>query len=140
MKTNKTLPRIAAGYVLFSCLSIFSVSVMALVDPQMVMNLVQTKLANTDAASSIRGVYGGVGLTMIVCLLYSLRRNLAESLGLLGIFWGLYAVSRIITIVADGQLGAFGTQWLVIESLFCAIALLLRRAVQKVQKPVPAFG
>jgi hypothetical protein len=49
-----------------------------------------------------------------------------ESLALLGIFWGLYAVSRILTILADGSLGAFGNQWLAIEVVFCLTALMLR--------------
>lgn len=95
------------------------------------MDLVATKLPNNDAISSIRGVYGGVGLTFVLCLLYTLRRNRLESLALLSIFWGLYAVSRIITILADGCLGAFGNQWLAIELVFCFTALLLRRFGKK---------
>jgi hypothetical protein len=51
-------------------------------------------------------------------LLYTLRRNVAESLSFLTLFWGLYAASRLMTIMADGQLGAFGTRWLLIEGRF----------------------
>lgn len=131
MKANKLLQWSSTGYVLFSAFSVLSVSVMALFSPQAVMDLVATNLPNNDAISSIRGVYGGVGLTFVLCMLYTLRRNRSESLALLAIFWGLYAVSRILTILADGSLGAFGNQWLVIEIVFCLSALVLRWFNQK---------
>jgi hypothetical protein len=98
---------------------------MALLDPQMVMDLVQVDLPNTDAYSSIRGVYGGVGITLCVALIYTLRKDLQESLGLLSIFWGSYAASRIMTILNDGSLGDFGKQWLIIELVFFLIAMVL---------------
>ncbi|MBB1284391.1 DUF4345 domain-containing protein [Flavisolibacter sp. BT320] len=126
MKANKLLQWSSTGYVLFSAFSVLSVSVMALFSPQAVMDLVATPLPNNDAISSIRGVYGGVGLTFVICLIYTLRRNKLESLALLGVFWGLYAVSRILTILADGSLGAFGNQWLAIELVFCLTAITLR--------------
>lgn len=43
---------------------------MAFGDPQAVMDLVLVKLDNTDAYSSIRGVYGGVGIAILGVLLY----------------------------------------------------------------------
>lgn len=89
------------------------------------MDLVGVKLPNTDAFSSIRGVYGGVGLTLFIVLLYALRKNLQEGLGLLALLWGLYALSRIITIFNEGALGDFGTRWLTIESSFFVFALVL---------------
>ncbi|HEV7330405.1 MAG TPA: DUF4345 domain-containing protein [Flavisolibacter sp.] len=131
MKANKFLQWSSTGYVIFSALSVLSVSVMALFSPQAVMDLVATKLPNNDAISSIRGVYGGVGLTFVLCMLYTLRRNRMESLALLGVFWGLYAISRILTIFADGSLGAFGNQWLAIEVVFCLTAVVLRWFNQK---------
>lgn len=98
---------------------------MALLNPQMVMDLVQVNLPNNDAYSSIRGVYGGVGLTLCVVLIYTMQKDLRESLGLLGILWGSYAACRIITVFNEGQLGAFGNQWLKIELVFFFIALIL---------------
>jgi hypothetical protein len=61
----------------------------------------------------------------VVCLIYTLYRNIQESLALLTIFWGMYAVSRTVTIFTDGELGAFGTQWLAIETVFAFFAFLL---------------
>jgi hypothetical protein len=112
-------------YVWFSAVCLLTVSLMAFVNPQAVMDLVQVKLSNTDAFSSIRGVYGGVGLTIFVWLLHTLKKNLQESLMFLSLFWGLYAVSRITTTIVEGPLGAFGKQWLGIEIVFCSIAVLL---------------
>jgi hypothetical protein len=89
------------------------------------MDLVQVQLNNTDALSSIRGVYGGVGLTLVISLIYLMLKDVQKGLAFLCLLWGLYAVSRIITIVAEGALGAFGSQWLFIESVFFGIAIVL---------------
>jgi len=113
------------GFIILSALSLASVSFMAFLNPQSVMDLVQVQLTNTDAYSSIRGVYGGVGLTLVVSLIYLLRTDAQKALALLSLLWGSYAASRIITIFAEGSLGAFGTRWLVMESLFFGIALFL---------------
>jgi hypothetical protein len=37
----------------------------------------------------------------------------------------LYAVSRAITILVDGPLGDFGTQWIITESILFIIAIIL---------------
>jgi hypothetical protein len=124
MKT-KLVRIISKGFILLSGFSLLSVSLMAFYNPQSVMDLVGVLLPNTDAYSSIRGVYGGVGLTIFITLLYTLRKNLLEALGFLSIFWGLYAISRLITIVSEGTLGTFGNQWLGIETLFFCLALSL---------------
>lgn len=112
-------------YVWFSAMSLLTVSLMSFVNPQAVMDLVQVKLSNTDAFSSIRGVYGGVGLTIFLWLMHTLKKDVQESLLFLSLFWGLYAASRITTLMMEGPLGAFGKQWLGIETVFCAIAILL---------------
>jgi len=124
MKT-KSIQIISKGFILLSGFSLLFVSLMAFYNPQSVMDLVSVQLTNTDAYSSIRGVYGGVGLTLFITLLYTLKKNLIEGLALLSILWGLYALSRIITILHEGSLGAFGTQWLSIESIFCLLAFVL---------------
>lgn len=94
-------------------------------DPQQVMWLVHVDLNNNDALSSIRGVFGGVGITLAATLGVLSVRDRRYGLQLLALFWGMYAVSRLITIIADGPLGSFGKQWLMIESSFSCIALLL---------------
>ena len=52
-----------------SILGILSVSLMAFHSPQSVMDLVQVTLPNTDSMSSIRGVFGGAGLTISIILI-----------------------------------------------------------------------
>jgi hypothetical protein len=110
-------------YLGFSLLSLLSVSMMALFDPQSVMDLVDVQLSNTDALSSIRGVYGGVGITICLSILYLLIKHPEKGAGFLSIFWGAYAFSRLITLISDGPLGDFGSQWLIIESIMALIGL-----------------
>ena len=113
------------GFILLSALSLLSVSLMAFYDPQSVMDLVQVKLENNDAFSSIRGVYGGVGLTLFITLIYLMMEDVRKGLIFLSFLWGLYALSRTITIYAEGKLGTFGNQWLMTESLFFIISITL---------------
>lgn len=132
---KQSLLRIASfGFVIISALSILMVSLMAFLNPQSVMDLVAVKLTNTDAISSIRGIYGGAGLTIVIALAYLSRKDLREALGFLVLLWGFYALSRLITQLYEGPLGVFGKQWIVIESVFCGIALIL--LVQQFRKPV----
>ena len=125
MPTQVMAKRAAQGFILLSALALLSVSVIAFANPQSVMDLIQVRLTNTDAFSSIRGVYGGVGITLFISLIYLMLRDVPKGLGFLALLWGFYALSRTITVFAEGALGAFGRQWLLIESLFCLIALLL---------------
>lgn len=113
------------GLILFSGLSIIMVSAMAFNDPQAVMDLVGVKLTNTDAYSSIRGVYGGVGLTIFATLIYLALKDYKKGLVFTSILWGSYALSRLLTISMEGSLGAFGNQWLMIESILCLLSLVL---------------
>jgi hypothetical protein len=131
MKKQKTILLAAKGFILLSALSLLSVSLTAFASPQAVMDLVQVKLENTDAYSSIRGVYGGVGMTLVISLIYLMRKVVRMGLGFLMLLWGFYALSRTITIFSEGALGAFGTQWLVIESVFFLIAASLFIGIRK---------
>ncbi len=129
---NQTILRVASlAFVGLSALSILAVSLMAFVRPQSVMDLVGVTLPNTDAVSSIRGIYGGAGLTIVIMLVYLSQKNIREALGFLVLLWGFYAISRAITQINEGPLGAFGSQWIVIESLFCGIALILLLGYQR---------
>ena len=112
-------------FIVFSCLSLGYVSILAFTNPQAVMDLVNVSLPNNDAISSIRGIYGGVGLTVVISLLYQAFTDVKKGLIFLSMFWGLYAFSRLITIMVDGGLGAFGNQWLLVESVFCLLGLTL---------------
>ena len=109
----------------FSAFSVGYVAFFALFSPQATMDLVATTLPNTDAISSIRGIYGGVGLVITIQLIYLLLNNYYKGLVFLSLFWGAYAISRLITIFVDGPLGEFGNQWIVIESAFSLIAIIL---------------
>jgi hypothetical protein len=131
MQTQSILKRAAQVFILLSALALLSVSVMAFLNPQSIMDLVGVKLTNTDALSSIRGVYGGVGVTLFISLIYMMIREVRKGLAFLTLLWGFYALSRTITVYAEGPLGAFGRQWLMIESVFCLTAILLLWANRK---------
>lgn len=122
---NKAI-KISSSIVMgISVLGIASVSLMAFNSPQSVMDLVQVKLENTDAMSSIRGVYGGAGIALLLVMIYLWKNDLKKGMLFLSVFWGSYAISRLITIMVDGALGAFGTQWIFTESILSIIALIL---------------
>jgi hypothetical protein len=121
----KTINILSKLFILFSGVSMLYVSLLAFISPQAVMNLVQVQLENNDAISSIRGVYGGVGLSIVVVVVYFIFFDVKKGLAFLSVFWSLYAISRILTILIDGALGAFGTQWLIIETVFTIMALTL---------------
>jgi hypothetical protein len=115
----------ARGFIFLSAFSLVYVAILAIINPQSVMDLVQVKLTNTDALSSIRGVYGGVGVTLFITLVYLGIYHIEKGLAFLSLFWGSYSLSRIITILVDGALGSFGTNWLWIETIFCLIGISL---------------
>lgn len=141
MRTNRILDAAAWSLVGISALGVGSVSALAFMDPQAVMDLVRVDLGNTDAYSSIRGVYGGVGATLLVVLLTLARRHRREAMGFLGMLWGMYALSRVITIRVEGALGDFGSQWLVIEAVLCAASFtvyaLMGRQAQRAAYALP---
>ena len=122
---NKKLKLSAQVYIALSALSLLSASIMAFVSPQAVMDLVNVNLTNNDAISSIRGVYGGVGLTLFISLVWMMLKDVRKGVGFLCLLWALYAFSRIITIVSDGTLGAFGRQWLITELFLFGIGAIL---------------
>lgn len=126
---------VAQGFILVSALALLSVSVMAFLNPQAVMDLVEVNLTSTDAFSSIRGAYGCVGLTLFLSLLFLMRYDVTKALAFLALLWGLYALSRVITIYTEGALGAFGQQWLLIETSLCLISGTLLWAVRKQNLP-----
>lgn len=88
MKKQKLLRVSSVILVLFSAFASFMVSVMAMVDPQGVMDLVQVKLSNNDAYSSIRGVYGGVGITLVCLLIYLAVRHVKLGVAFIALFVG----------------------------------------------------
>jgi hypothetical protein len=135
MTTKVVLNLVSRGFILFSALSLAYVAVLAMFNPQSVMDLVGVKLPNTDSISSIRGIYGGVGITIVLLLCYLAFFEMPKGLVFLTIFWGSYAISRLITGCVDGPLGNFGTTWLYIESFFCFVGIVLlivnRRVILK---------
>ncbi|MBD0258024.1 MAG: DUF4345 domain-containing protein [Cytophagales bacterium] len=131
MSTNKLVHLSSTGLILLSAASLLSVSFMAFANPQSVMDLVQVQLTSNDAFSSIRGVYGGVGLALGISLLYLMVKDTGKGLAFLCLLWGFYAASRIITIFVEGSLGDFGTQWLITESVLFGLAAGLLLARQK---------
>jgi hypothetical protein len=120
--------------ICLTALGILMVSVMAFSNPQAVMDLVQVKLPNNDAYSSIRGVYGGAGLTIFITLVYLLFKNRLQGLAFVALLCGFYALSRIITVVSEGALGSFGTNWMVIEGVMSITALALLIANRRLSR------
>jgi len=89
------------------------------------MDLVDVQLTNTDAISSIRGIYGGVGLVLALTTGYLLFRDVQKGLLFMALFWGSYVLARVMTIVIDGPLGEFGSFWIAIEGSFSVLSLAL---------------
>ncbi|WP_232834887.1 DUF4345 domain-containing protein [Pleomorphovibrio marinus] len=135
MNTTKILDKAAKGYTMLSLLSLLYVSLLAMIAPQKIMDMVHINLGNTDAISSIRGVYGGVGLSICFSLVYLLFQKPNWALGFLVVFWGCYAISRVMTILMEGLLGNFGSQWLLIEAILFLLGagLLTSIGLQKKQ-------
>lgn len=125
MRKEKTVRIPTVTYIVFSAFCLLIVSLMAFVNPQSAMDLVSAKLTNNDAYSSIRGIYGGVGLTIVISLLYLIRSHAKEALLFLTLLWSLYAFSRLITILVEGPLGEFGNQWIITETVLSCIAIVL---------------
>lgn len=111
--------------VVGSLVSLGFVAFMAWWSPKEVMALVGEQLTNTDSISSIRGVYGGVGLFVLAVLCYLWHIGLSTVLKFLAFFWLLYSLSRGVTWIVDGALGSFGRQWLMIELILGGSCLLL---------------
>lgn len=125
MKTQKVLSIASVSFIGFSAFAIGMVSLLAFYDPQRVMNLVQVKLPNTDAYSSIRGIYGGVGFTIFITFVYLALKDAFRGLVFAAMLWGSYALSRFITMLSEGALGSFGKQWFATEGALFTIALIL---------------
>lgn len=70
MTTQKAIKIGNNLFVGISILGLTSVSLLSLFNPQATMDLVRVSLTNNDAISSIRGIYGGVGLTIVISLGY----------------------------------------------------------------------
>ncbi|MBC9931989.1 DUF4345 domain-containing protein [Chitinophaga qingshengii] len=136
MKQKRASIILSRIYLFFSAASLLMVSLMAFSNPQSVMDLVQVKLPNNDAFSSIRGVYGGVGLTISLSLAWWALKDIRQGIVFATVLWGLYAVSRLMTMSVEGPLGAFGKQWLMIESVLCILGIALLAASRGV-KPEP---
>lgn len=139
MKNHRSLELATWGLVIVSALGVLSVSLSALFDPKGVMALVHTPLDNTDAYSSVRGVFGGVGITLAAIMVWVFRRDRTATVGFIALFWGNYALCRALTIAVDGPLGDFGNRWIGIESALAVCALVvyaLRRRANMFRPPV----
>ncbi|TFB32125.1 DUF4345 domain-containing protein [Pedobacter alluvionis] len=134
MNAQKIIKTCSQVYIGFSILSLAYVSISSIWNPQATMDLVSIQLSNTDAISSIRGIYGGVGLLITFLLVYLLFNDVRKALFFLLLFWAAYSISRLITIWVDGPLGSFGSQWLIIESTFSILAFVLLLLYARIKK------
>jgi hypothetical protein len=125
-KSMSTSKFVTHFYLGLSFLGLLMVSLMSIHNPQATMDLVQVKLDNNDAISSIRGIYGGVGLSILVSLVYGyFKLGLRVLLAFFTMFWGFYALSRLLTLTINGPLASFGQQWLITESFLCIVGVAL---------------
>lgn len=122
---KKTIYVISYLFIGISLLGLLYISILSWIDPNAVMALVQVKLNNNDALSSIRGVYGGTGISLVGIGAVITFKNPQRGTLFFTVFWFMYALSRIITICMDGPLGEFGNTWLKIELSFGLFALVL---------------
>lgn len=136
MNAKKIITVSSKVFIGFSIFSLGYVSILSLIDPQATMSLVATNLPNTDALSSIRGIYGGVAFVICLQLVYLLLKDPKKGLLFLIFFWGAYALSRLITIIVDGPLGDFGNQWIMTETTLSVLALILYLLFKKHGTPV----
>lgn len=134
MNAQKLVKNTSLFYVGLSTLSLAYVALLSMYSPQATMDLVATPLPNTDAISSIRGIYGGVGIVITIQLVYLLIKDIHKGLVFLSMFWGSYALSRLITGWVEGPLGAFGSQWLIVETSFSLLAIVLLLLSKKSNK------
>lgn len=134
MSTTKTIEITSKGFIIFSLFGLSAVAILSMADPQATMDLVAVQLGNNGARSSIRGVYGGVGLTILTFSAIYFKTRGREILMFLSLFWTYYAFARLLTVFMDGALGGFGSRWLVIESVMAiagwAIFYLQKRMLQ----------
>ena len=131
----KTIKIIGNLLISISLYSLGYVSFMAWWSPNAIMALVGEQLNNADAISSIRGVYGAAGLFLIIIMSYVWSKSLLNALRFLSLFWSLYAIARLVTLLYDGPLGNFATLWLSIEMTFAifsgSIAFIYQYYYQK---------
>lgn len=125
MYTSHLMQLSTRTYLVISALCLAYVSIQAMISPQSVMDLVAVELTNPDAISSIRGIYGGVGLSIVISLIYLTIYHPQQALLFLMLFWGSYILSRLLTMLNEGALGSFGQQWLMIETGFFSFATIL---------------
>lgn len=119
MDANKLFRILTAALVGVATLGFLAVAIQAFINPQLVMDLVQTHLPNADARSSIRGLYGGVNVGLSALLVLGLiRRQPRLSLWLLFAITGGYVVGRVANLMDDGPAGPFASTWLIIETFF----------------------
>ncbi|MEM6644175.1 MAG: DUF4345 domain-containing protein [Bacteroidota bacterium] len=122
---TRTFKNAEKGFIGFSALAVGYVSITSLIDPIATMRLVDVSLRNNDAISSIRGIFGGVGVTITLLMVCLLLRDRRLGMQFTIFFWGSYAASRLITIIVDGPLGSFGSQWILIETVLCLLGISL---------------
>ena len=112
-------------FILLSSIAIGFVSIQSMIDPIATMDLVNVHLGNNDAISSIRGIYGGIGIVITLSLLHLFFKDYKKGLVFSVMFWSAYAISRVVTYIVDGPLGEFGSQWLLLESILSLLGMTL---------------
>ena len=113
MTRSKTTILIGKGFIILCMFSLSYVALLSFFSPQATMDLVNTHLPNNDAISSIRGVYGGVGLSIVLLLAYLWKYDASKALLFLGFFWAfmpfreeslLWWMDHLVALECNGAL------------------------------------
>jgi hypothetical protein len=112
-------------YLILLGLATLNIAVQGLLDPQAIMDNVQVTLGNATARNSVRALYGGVNLALALFWLYAAFYRQREGLRFALLYTGGFAIGRLVSIAVEGVPGAFAMQWLVTESVFAVLAIVL---------------
>ncbi|MBP6386232.1 MAG: DUF4345 domain-containing protein [Pseudarcicella sp.] len=128
MKTITTLFLVLVG------LAFLNVAIQAFINPQSVMDFVNTTLNNISARNSIRAYYGGVNLTFALYLIYGAFKAKKEALVLSALYGGGFVLGRVYSIATEGKPSNFILTWLTIELTLTVVSLFLLSKQKKKSK------
>ncbi len=102
------------------------VAAKGLIDPQLIMDLVNLDMGNNvTARNSIRALYGGVhlafGLFVLASIYFKLQK---EALGFTALYTAGFVFGRVLSMMMDGTPGDFAKNWLLIESVLFVVTMV----------------
>ena len=121
----KTVNTIATVFLVLVGLAFLNVGVQAIIDPQSVMDFVNTELPNISARNSIRAFYGGLNTAFALFIIYAAFKMKREALILVALYGGGFVFGRAYSIALEGTPSSFIYTWLTIEAILTVVSILL---------------